>query len=277
MDDMASSMSSLSGPPSGSLKPRKKHSLSQTIIIHADYRKRSLQAENLILHHDVIQNPGTAFHFEFNWIGTAGRCIDDLLKYWSNTITPYGLKLVEGYVDPIIDITKKNIFQSCFPILLAAAPPSIPDIRERLPPGSSSAYYFEYAILRKFGYILDIEAEQSYSESVDVSYSYRRASFRQSQFVHRSGRAFVQVMGGIEGFRWVTNRLLAASTAFPVGGPESRNEPTPHEKAAVLRLDLLAFCSDAERLQRFYEEVSTSLPPIRYTAFSLDDDDSEDS
>lgn len=243
------------------------------MILHADYRKRSTQAENLILHHDVIQNPGTAFHFEFNWIGTAGRCIDDLLKYWSHIITPYGLKLVEGYVDPIIDITKKNIFQSCFPIPLAVAPPSIPDIRERLPIGSSSEWYFEYAILRKFGYILDIEAEQSYSDAVDVNYSYRRASFRQSQFVHQSGRAFVQVMGGREGFYWVTNRLLAASTAFPVGGPDARNEATPHEKAAELRLDLLAFCSDAGRLERFYKEVIDTLPPLIHVGFDLDDDE----
>lgn len=260
----------------GTLKPRKKHTLSQTVIIHADYRKRSTQAENLILHHDVIQNPGTAFHFEFNWIGTAGRCIEDLLKYWSNTIAPYGLRLVEGYVDPIVDITKKNIFQSCFPIPLAVAPPHIQDIRERLPPGSSSAWYFEYAILRKFGYILDIEAEQSYAETVDVTYSYRRASFRQSQFVHQSGRAFVQVMGGSEGFKWVTNRLLAASTAFPVGGPEAKNEATPHEKAAVLRLDLLAFCSDLGRLERFYEEVIANLPPARSAGAGSDEgDDSE--
>jgi len=269
-------MSSLTGATGGALKPRKKHTLTQTMIIHADYRKRSAQAENLILHHDVIQNPGTAFHFEFNWIGTAGRCIDDLLKYWSNTIAPYGLRLVEGYVDPIVDITKKNIFQSCFPIPLAVAPPHIPDIRERLPPGSSSTWYFEYVILRKFGYILDIEAEQSYCGTIDVTYSYRRAPFRQSQFVHQSGRAFVQVMGGVEGFRWMTNRLLAASTAFPVGGPDARNEATPHEKAAVLRLDLLAFCSDAERLNRFYEEVIAGLPPIRSTGVDSDDGDDSD-
>lgn len=246
------------------------------MIIHADYRKRSVQAENLILHHDIIQNPGTAFHFELNWIGTAGRCIEDLLKYWSNVIEPYGLKLVEGYVDPIIEVTKKNIFQSCFPIPLAVPPPIISDIRQRLPIGASSQWYFEYAILRKFGYILDIEAEQSYHATVDINYSYRRASFRQSQFVHQSGRAFVQVMGGTEGFRWVTNRLLAASTAFPAGGPEAKNEATPHEKAATLRLDLLAFCSDAERLNGFYDAVKAKLPPVRASATETDDEDDSD-
>ncbi|KAF8307167.1 hypothetical protein DL93DRAFT_2088214 [Clavulina sp. PMI_390] len=297
-DLSTSNSSSRSEPPSGGgLRPRKKHQLSQTMIIHADYRKRSTQAENLILHHDVIQNPGTAFHFELNWIGTAGRCIDDLLKYWSNIIAPYGLKLVEGYVDPIVDITQANIFQSCFPIPLALAPPRVTDhaIQERLPSGSSFAYYFEYAILRRFGYILDIEAQGSYADTVvdDVHYSYRQATFRQSQFVHQSGRAFVQVMGGKEGFRWVTNRLLAASTAtalsFPasgsgggigldsrgkvVGGGSKDASITPHEKAAKLREELTKFCADEDQLARFYEETIANLPDIRYFDDQDDDDD----
>lgn len=254
------------------------------MLIHADYRKRSTQAENLILQHDVIQNPGTAFHFELHWIGTAGRCIDDLLKYWSNIIAPYGLRLVEGYVDPIIYIPQRNVFQSCFPIPLALEPPAVPaSVKNGVEPGSSTTWYFEYAILRRFGYILDIEAESSYaSEVVDVFYSYRRASFKQSQYVHRSGRAFVQVMGGAEGFRWVTNRLMAASTATPVGvlGDERERESgeaTPHEKAAMLRLELLAFCSDPERLRAFYDEVArTATVAVRKQSMYEESDDEED-
>jgi hypothetical protein len=157
-----------------------------------------------------------------------------------------------------MDISSKNIFQSCFPIPLALAPPLIADIRDRLPIGSSCSFYFEYAILRKFGYILDIEAESTYSPNVDVYYSYRRASFLQSQFVHRSGRAFVQVVGGTEGFRWITNRLLAASTPFSGVGPER----SPHDKAIDLRRELSAFCSSAHQLAIFYEEVKASLPPL---------------
>lgn len=179
-------------------------------------------------------------------------------------------------MDPIVEINKKNIFQSCFPIPLAVAPPVVHDLRQRLPSGSSYMWYFEYAILRKFGYILDIEAEGSYSPQVDVSYSYRRASFKQSQFVHQSGRAFVQVMGRKEGFNWVTNRLLASSTAFPSGGGGDRNaEATPHEKAAVLRLELLAFCSDEVRLKGFYNEVVVMLPPVRLDV-ELDEDEEFD-
>jgi len=67
---------------------------------------------------------------------------------------------------------------------------------------------------------------------------------------------------------------MAASTAFP--GPDSRNEATPHQLAVVLRLDLLAFCSDAGRLKKFYEEVIATLPPVRPTVPYSDDGNDSD-
>lgn len=172
-------------------------------------------------------------------------------------IERWGLKLVEGYVDPIMDITGKNVFQSCFPIRLAIDPPFVPDLAKRLPEGSSIGCYFEYAILRHFGYILDIEAGDCYPPSVDIYYSYRRGSFKHSQFIHKSGIAFVQVVGGREGFRWLTNRLLASSNS----GGGGKNSRTPHETADAIRLELHSFCSSTERLSAFYAEALNRLPP----------------
>ncbi|KAG2363409.1 hypothetical protein BDR07DRAFT_1176888, partial [Suillus spraguei] len=42
-------------------------------------------------------------------------------------------------------------------------------------------------------------------------YSYRRAPFKYSQFVRRSGAAFVQVIGGSQGLLFPTRRLLGPS------------------------------------------------------------------
>ena len=253
-------------PVAGSQKPsRKRHTLSQTMVIDADHSRRSPFAESVVLHHDVIQNPGTAFHFELHWVATSARCIEDLLQHWSWVIARYGLRLVEGYVDPIVDIGSKNIFQSCFPIPLALAPPSAAslDLHLRFVEGSSLTWFFEYAILRKFGYILDIEAASSYSDTVGVWYSYRRASFKHSQFIHSTGLAFVQVMGGEAGFQWITNRLLASSSSAHTwkNSTYSQGDRTPHERANVLRLELLAFCSNAQALRLFYDDVISRLPP----------------
>ncbi|KAL1937614.1 hypothetical protein VTO73DRAFT_13000 [Trametes versicolor] len=246
-------------------RPNKRLILSQSMIIDVDPRERSDQAEAVVLHHDIIHNPATCFHFEFHWIGTTARCIEDLLQQWSRTIERYGLKLVEAYVDQISDVREKNPFQSCFPIPLATPPPEVSELERRVPEGFHAKHYFESALLRKWGFVLDIEAAGHYPSQVDVVYSYRRSPFKYSQWVHRTGVAFIQVLGGSQGFLFLTNRLMAPGrigTAF--------KSQRPAAAAEKIRIDLYRFCSDKEALERFYDEEMAQMehaleepPPLR--------------
>ncbi|KAF7298947.1 DEP domain-containing protein [Mycena indigotica] len=233
--------------------------LSQSMVIDIDPNKRSDQAESVILHHDLIHNPGTVFHFELQWIGTTARCIEDQLRQWSRTIERYGLKLVEAYVTQISDIRERNAFQSCFPLRLAVAPPVVPDLEKRVPLGTHTDQYFEYALLRRFDFIVDIEAAKLYPPQVDVVYSYRRSPFDYSQFVHRSGVAFVQVLGGERGFLFLTNRLMAPGR---MGTTSKSKEHQPAAAADNIRVALQNFCSDEQGLRAFYEEEMALLGPI---------------
>ncbi|KAL4067845.1 hypothetical protein V8B97DRAFT_1402205 [Scleroderma yunnanense] len=232
--------------------------LTQSMIIDADLTKRSDQAESVILHHDIIQNPGTVFHFELQWIGSTARCIDDMLRQWSRTIEKYGLKLVEAYVTEISDIRDRNPFQSCFPIRLAVCPPVVPDLERRVPEGTQTTHYFEYALLKRFGFIIDIEATNMYPRDVDVVYSYRRAPFKHSQFVHRSGVAFVQVLGGSQGFLVLTNRLMGGGR---MGTTLKSRDFRPAAAAEEIRKDLEEFCGNEVKLAKFYEEEMAALGP----------------
>ncbi|CEL59555.1 Vacuolar membrane-associated protein IML1 OS=Cryptococcus neoformans var, neoformans serotype D (strain B-3501A) GN=IML1 PE=3 SV=1 [Rhizoctonia solani AG-1 IB] len=238
-------------------RPRRQLVLSQTMTIDVDPMKRSDQAERVILHHDVIHNPMTAFHFELNWLGTTARFIDDMIISWNHALKRYGLKIVEAYVDQIVDINRTNVFQSCFPIELALAPPCIPDLAKRVPEGTQIEQYFECALLKHFGYILDISAGSNYPDSVDVFYSYRRSHFTYSQYVHKSGLAFCQVAGGNEGFRWLTNRLLAPGN-YALG---SQGKSKHHTRADEIRRQLAAFCADETKLKEFYDDVVGKLLP----------------
>ncbi|KAI9446570.1 hypothetical protein H4582DRAFT_2069885 [Lactarius indigo] len=241
-------------------KSKKRIILSQSMVIDMDPNKKSDQAETVILHHDLIHNPATIFHFELHWIGTAARCIEDMLRVWTRTIERYGLTLVEAYVSPISDIADRNPFQSCFPVRLAVQPPIVVDIEKRVPEHrqGEAAHYFEYSLLRRFGFVLDIEATNSYPPHVDAVYSYRRAPFAYSQFVHRSGVAFVQVLGGTQGFLFLTNRLMGSGRvgANPVGIGKA---PRPAAGAEELRIRLQAFCADKEALVKFYDEELAQL------------------
>lgn len=204
----------------------------------------------MVLHHDIIHNPGTVFHFELQWIGTTARCIEEQLKHWNSRIEKYGLKLVEAYVTQISDIRETNGFQSCYPLRLCIPPPNIPDLELRIPESTHPSLYFEYALLNKFNFIVDVEAGELYPDTIDVVYSYRRLAFRYSQFVHRTGVAFIQVVGGTQGFFFLTNRLMAPGRVF-----------RPATAAEVIRTEMAKFCMDKGRLQAFYDEVVAALPP----------------
>lgn len=217
------------------------------MIIDMDPLRRSEQSETAILHHDIIQNPGSAFHFQLHWIGSSAKFIDDMIQRWSQSIERFGLKLVESYVDQITNITKTNVFQSCFPIKFAVPPPKVPDT-ELLEPD-----YFEAALLREFGFVPDITGSSKYPDTVDVFYSYRTVSFTYSQWVHKSGLAFVQILDNGNGYSWLTNRL--ATTRSPAPG----EKPIDVEKPNRLMDKLNTFCSDAQELEVFWENALQAL------------------
>lgn len=160
-----------------------------------------------------------------------------------------------------------------------------------------SRFHFEYALLRKFGFLLDVEAQDLYPDTVEVEYSYRRCSFDFSQFVHRSGVAFVQVLDGGRGFLFLTNRLMGqgrmgggmgtgafnsrslidelafsprtlASTRSKLGESKKgmfTSRSLGGTRSAILaeevRLRLLEFCSDESSLREFWDEELALLGP----------------
>jgi len=264
------------GNSRSSRRPRKGLILSQSLVIDIDGNKvclrvlglfltaevtsqKSDQAETVILHHDIIHNPATCFHFELQWIGTTARCIEDQLKQWGRTIERYGLKLVEAYVDQICDIREQNPLQSCYPVRLSVPPPIVHDLDKRVPEGTQTHNYFESALLRKFGFVLDIEAVGTYPEQIDPIYSYRRAPFKYSQWVHRSGVVFAQVLGGTHGFLFLTNRLMAPGR---MGTSLKSKELRPSVLADEVMFKFNEFCGVPANLNGFYDEEIALLAPI---------------
>ena len=205
-----------------------------------------------------MHNPSTVFHFELQWIGTTARCIEEQLRLWNRTIERYGLKLVEAYATQISDIRDRNPFQCCFPMRLALPPPIVPDLEKRIPEGKQTVQYFEYALLDAFDFVLDVEAADLYPEQVDAVYSYRHSPYKYSQFVHRSGVAFIQVLGGLQGFMFLTNRLMGPGR---MGSALKSKGYRPTMTADDIRAQMARFCLDKEKLQNFYDKKLAELPP----------------
>jgi len=166
---------------------------------------------------------------------------------------------VEAYVGQICDVRDRNAFQSCFPVRLALPPPVVPDLAKRIPEGAHATHFFEVALLKRFGFVLDVEAADLYPEQVDVVYSYRRSAHQYAQYVHRSGMAFVQVLGGAQGFLYLTNRLAGPGR---MGSTLKSKDYRPTAASDEIRIPLTDFCSDAGALSEFYDEQLSLLGQV---------------
>ncbi|KAJ2327828.1 vacuolar membrane-associated protein iml1, partial [Coemansia sp. RSA 2673] len=72
-------------------------------------------------------------------------------------------------------------------------------------------YAFERELLEDQDFILDVEAESNYPDSsmLQREYSFDRQGHRYTQYVHRSGTAFVQICGPGQ-FLWINNYLFTS-------------------------------------------------------------------
>lgn len=257
-------------------RKKKKVQLSRSMIIDVDPGRRSDRAEVAFLHHDIAHNPANGFNFQIHWLSTSARFIEDTVQTWTRTVERYGLRLIEAPIGQIKDVSLHNPFQAPVQIELALPPPAPDTYAKRLPSGTLPELWFEYALLRRFGFVLDQEASGRYPKDVEITYSSRPNEFEYSQFVHRSGVAFVQVLGGLDGFLWLNNRLFNSHTHGAAGGSAQRHhqqhagrggERHGREEAAAsstpdadaVRLELTRFCSDRDELGRFYRKVLAQL------------------
>ncbi|CAD6888971.1 unnamed protein product [Tilletia laevis] len=261
---------------------RRRVQMSHTLYVDLAAGRKSDRYETAILHHDIAHNPANGFNFQVHWLGTTARFVEDTVRNWTATVERYGLRLIEAPVGQIKDIAKHNPFQAPMPIKLAVSPPPTSSYAHLLPVHVLPEQYFEYALLRDHGFILDQEASDRYPDDIEIVYDSRPPKFDYSQFVHQSGIAFVQVLGGEEGFLWLNNRLFTShlpansragqgQRAASRGGSDihahaQQSTPTAHvvtaqaqADAELLRNDLASFCADKEELLAFYAEVKGKL------------------
>lgn len=227
------------------------------------------------------------FNFQIHWMASTSLLIEELVQNWSRMLEKEGLMLVEAPIDQISDVSKHNPFQSPRQIRLAVPPPPVQTYAHKLPEHTVPDAYFEFCLLRHWGFILDQEASTRYPVDVEVDYQSRPTKFERSQFVHRSGLAFAQILGDSEGFLWLDNRLynssqLAASASFgPVAlglhSQHTRNTSSggtsasarsrsasgsgalPRLTAEGIRGEFEAFCSDPVALHTFYRRILVRL------------------
>ncbi|KAH8808764.1 vacuolar membrane-associated protein-like protein IML1 [Xylogone sp. PMI_703] len=172
--------------------------LSKVMRYDVDPRKRSYRPERINLHYDRLHNPDSCYHIRIDWMSTTAKLIEDAIESWAGTAERHGLKLVEVPVREACMITSVNPFRSEYYVKLALEPPERQpntyfDVSSFTPQPLANRHYYHKAILRKFNFVLDLEAAKNFPGNVDVTYSWGKPDFKYSQYIHRSGVLLAEI------------------------------------------------------------------------------------
>lgn len=193
--------------------------LSKVIKYDVDHRKRSYRPERIDLHYDRLHNPDSCFHIRIDWMNITAKLVEDAVEMWAREASQYGLRLVEVPIREACAITETNPFRKPFLVRLAAKPPekkpeTYLDPSSLGPQTSPIKHFYQVAILKRFDFVLDVEAASNFPSNVDVSYSWGKPDFKYSQYIHRSGLLLAQITDDGD-FLLLANRLYTNRPSNP--------------------------------------------------------------
>ncbi|KKY13711.1 putative vacuolar membrane-associated protein iml1 [Phaeomoniella chlamydospora] len=214
------SRDSHSTPSTKPIKPRHSISLSKVMRVNVDFRNRSSRPEIIDLHYDRLHNPENCYHIELSWFNVTSKLVEDAIVQWATTGEKYGLRLVEIPIDEISSISLREPFRSPYHVHLSVPAPDLQPAptyfnATSLAPqqGMPDKFYYQKQILKKFNFVLDLEAASNYPADVDVTFSWGKLDYQHSQYIHRSGIAICQIAEDGH-FILLANRLYNTRSAY---------------------------------------------------------------
>ncbi|CAD6448788.1 4db4c5b7-67cd-487a-9ccd-6415d575e244 [Sclerotinia trifoliorum] len=217
-DDSSNDSGAQTPTTNGGKKP--KVSLSKVMKYDVDHRKRSYRPELINLHYDRLHNPDNCYHIRIDWLNVTAKLIEDAIHTWATTAEQHGLRLVEAPIGEACSISSVHPFRSPYLIELSLQPPDqqprtyfdVNSFTPQVQTTQSNRHYYQKAIMKKFNFVLDIEAAKNFPSNVDVTYSWGRPDYTYTQYIHRSGVLLAQITD--EGnFLLLANRLYNNRTA----------------------------------------------------------------
>lgn len=115
--------------------------------------------------------------------------------------------------------------------------------------------HYHKALLRKAGFVLDLEAASSFSSKLDITYSWGKPDYEMTQFVHKSGLVLAQISSDFKyDFLVLPNRLAVLRSSL--AGKQSENV-SADDVTKSFRL----FCKDEKGLKAIYDEARRPKAP----------------
>ncbi|KAI9765893.1 MAG: vacuolar membrane-associated protein iml1 [Geoglossum simile] len=208
--------SGVATPRTGPNGKRLKIMISKAMRYDVDHRRKSYRPEIVTLHYDRLHNPDNCYHIRIDWMNVTAKLIEDAVSQWANLVEKYGLKLVEVPIAEACGITATHPFRAPVKVKLTMPPPCkrpvhFFDSTSFSPHQLADRYYYQKAMLKKFNFVLDLEAATNFPTDVEVEYSTGKPNYRYSQYIHRSGTILAQITDEGE-FILLANRIYNSRT-----------------------------------------------------------------
>ncbi|KAI0010035.1 hypothetical protein F4779DRAFT_627468 [Xylariaceae sp. FL0662B] len=211
--------------------------LSKVMKYDVDHRKKSYRPERINLHYDRLHNPDNCYHIRIDWMTVSAKLIEDAIRSWAVIAAQHGLRLVEVPIGEACSINEVNAFRRPYRIKPVLPPPTqrpvtYYDPNSFSPHAQPGKYFYQKALLKKFDYVLDVEAASNFPSNVDVSYSWGKPDFKYSQYIHRSGMLLAEITD--EGDILLLANRLYSNRAAALQPAQVRTEAAPNDRISRL-------------------------------------------
>ena len=243
--------------------------LSKVMRYDVDHRKKSYRPEFINLHYDRLHHPDNCYHIRIDWMTVTSKLIEDAIVSWATTAEKYGLRLVEVPIGEASSISDTHPFRAPYAVKLAAQPPEKQpqayfDLTTFSPQARRDRHFYQKAIMKRFNFILDLEAAQDFPEDVTVHYSWGKPDYRFPQYIHRSGVLLAQITDDGH-FLLLANRLY--NTRSAATKETAKSEKTDYDRRAGPGPGPAAI----DRLSPFSSPLVRATPDVLGGAFAQSD------
>lgn len=116
--------------------------------------------------------------------------------------------------------------------------------------------HYHKALLRKAGFVLDLESASSFSAKLDITYSWGRPDYEMTQFIHKSGLALAQISNDPDyDFLVLPNRLAVLRSS--IAGKQAENNIAVDDVIKAFKV----FCRDEKGIKVVYDEARKPKAP----------------
>ncbi|KNE66844.1 hypothetical protein AMAG_11327 [Allomyces macrogynus ATCC 38327] len=184
--------------------------------------------QGAVMHMDTTHHARHCYSVQIHWLNSTTWLLAELFREWARQAERSALKMVQAPIDQVKLASDEAAFHTHTVVHLAVPPPPIADADV----ASVVPLFYETALVKMFGFVLDLEADSKFPKGA-VNLSCARRPIEYSQYIHRSGTVYVLVRPAAMGLLWIPNPVYQTTAAPSTRSTNVASNAAPTSAAAA--------------------------------------------